>query len=709
MKKRITACLVLLLLISLSFAQKKTFSKPNNQQKIQKHPYTHLLAEAKSANQAQIRKRRDPNYEKLLVILVDFQLEDSPNTTGNGKFLLEADPNWKTTIGSPPHDREYFEANMEALKYYYRAVSNESYNLQYDVFPKDKQAYTLSQTMSYYNPPSANSALFVQRMEEYFKEAFETADRDDPQIDFSQYAHFMIIHAGSDWQHDVAGDSPSDIPSFFIRVGSGKEAVVNGGAVTISTACNVPSMISQDFASFVDNDTEFHTGYGALNSVIAHEFGHSLGLVDLYNVLSFQPMVGAFDIMDSGGSGILIDQADDGSFVYVEGLLPGLPGAFSRELLFGDFFRNAGYMKDAEQVQLYKNFPLRASSARQNTSNPVVSLLRIPLNDTEYLLVENRSVDPDNDGGTALFGDLNGRVMLYPTAFADNNNNPTYEYDYLLPSFIAPNGASVGGGVLVWHIDEDIIYNQGTLGSDGNFYSNFYNNRVNTNYYKRGVKIIEADALPDIGYQYSYYWTGTPYEYFHKNKPVLNSSGEFVNWSQEIWKDHFTATSNPQLADNNGVPGMHRLFINANPAVQMSIRLESGFFDQYQQITTSDTETMIAPIISSSFSNMPELPLWTSETISLYTHNPQVGQEDWTNLTGTFDVNLVPTSFPVVKSNRNSNAFSELVYTNGNCIKFIEFANDELAVDNISFDTDVSATPLYHNGFLWVATETKLY
>jgi hypothetical protein len=32
----------------------------------------------------------------------------------------------------------------------------------------------------------------------------------------------MIIHAGSDWQHDRMGDSPVDIPSFFIRVGKEK-------------------------------------------------------------------------------------------------------------------------------------------------------------------------------------------------------------------------------------------------------------------------------------------------------------------------------------------------------------------------------------------------------------------------------------------------------------------------------------------------------
>jgi len=52
-------------------------------------------------------------------------------------------------------------------------------------------------------------------MEEYFKTALETADSSDQEIDFARYGHYMIIHSGSDWQHDIMGDTPSDLPSFF--------------------------------------------------------------------------------------------------------------------------------------------------------------------------------------------------------------------------------------------------------------------------------------------------------------------------------------------------------------------------------------------------------------------------------------------------------------------------------------------------------------
>ena len=121
-------------------------------------------------------KNKD-NYNKLLVILVDFQEEipDDPNTTGNGKFQLEPDPNYLYSIGSPPHNRKYFQDNLEALRYYYLAATAGSFNLEYDVYPLNG-AYTLPHTMGYYNPPSASSETFVSKMEEYFRDAFTTAD-----------------------------------------------------------------------------------------------------------------------------------------------------------------------------------------------------------------------------------------------------------------------------------------------------------------------------------------------------------------------------------------------------------------------------------------------------------------------------------------------------------------------------------------------------
>jgi M6 family metalloprotease-like protein len=668
-----------------SFSPSKAKSPEFQIPEPRRHPYIGLL------NNATMAKSRTSNREKLLVILVDFQEEttDDPNTTGNGKFMLQPDPSYLYSIGAPPHNREYFEANLEAMRYYYLAVSAEGYNLKYDVYPRNKPAYTLPHPMGYYNPPGASSELFVNRMEEYFKTAFEIADHDDPEIDFSAYGNYMIIHAGSDWQHDIAGDTPSDIPSFFIRVGSGKEAVVDNGSVSIEHACNVPSTIAQDFTVTESSRGSVHSGYGALNAVLVHEFGHSLGMVDLYDVYSYRPMVGMFDIMDSGGSGILVDSLPNGDLVFVEGALPALPGPFSRNLMFKDYYLEKGYYKEYPDYRMFEPLSLATPDAKQSGNEITPHTYRVPLNDKEYLLVENRSVDPDNDGGTALYGTLDSRVVLYPTPFDDPTNTPTYEYDYLLPSFIKADGSAVGAGMLVWHVNEEVIYDQGHSYDDGNWVSNFDSNTVNTDYFKRGVSVIEADGLNDLGSDYSMYWTGTPYEYFHAKKPVLDEDGLFVNWSQQEWKPALNSGSKPPLLDSKGLPGMYHLSGIGNPLATMSFQVNSGFFEQVETFDFSDPNLITAPIINSGFSNC-DLPAIHSGQIDLLSNVDGT----WQNLMGTFTDPISSYDYRPLVTDNNNDGIKELLTVKDFSIRFTDFATDQMTIHEVPCLGRIATEPL---------------
>jgi M6 family metalloprotease-like protein len=690
----------LLLCSTLLGAAKLTLNKHYSNLHDRRHPYTQLLNKQRDISEA----KRDANFNKLLVILVDFQEEstDDPNTTGNGKFQLEPDPSYLYSIGSPPHNRQYFLNNLEALRYYYLAASAGSYDLQYDLWPQTG-AYTLPQPMAYYNPPDADGDLFVGRMEEYFQSAFEIADSLSPEIDFQSYSHFMIVHAGSDWQHDVFGDTPSDIPSFFIKVGSGKEASVDGGSVLISHACNVPATISQDFDTQSSDGITFHSGYGALNAVIAHEFGHSLGFVDLYNVRNWQPMVGVFDIMDSGGSGVLVDVLNDGSYVMLEGGLPVLPGAWSRALVFGDRLQDDGLLADIGQIELFEEQSLAAGSRKATDSDPIPQILRIPVSDTEYFLVENRSVDPDGDGATAVYASDDDRVILYPTAIDDPANVPTYEYDYLLPSFQKDDGSAIGGGILVWHINDDVIYNQGSTDADGNFVSNYENNTVNTRYNSRGVEIVEADNLPDIGYDWSWYWTGTQYEYFHARKPVLDASGFFVNWSLDPWKPTLSTETEPPLLDSEGMGSLYWISGIGDPVAVMNLSIRTGFF-QSTQITYYDQPGLKAgPLINSSFSGL-DLPLIASDSITLMSHH----NGEWTDLMGPFPWNGQPIDFPLASSDQDGNGFRELLMVHGNALEIVEFSTDALQSKSINYPDPITTTPLSVADTVYVSTPTCL-
>jgi len=692
--------LLLLLFASRVFAQKMQLSPSSEHLKIRKHPHTELLRQAIAPQQ---RSAQKADYQKLLVILVDFQeeIEDDPLTTGNGKFLLEPDPDYVYSIGAPPHDREYFEANLEAMRYYYLAVSAGSYDLEYDVWPKDKPAYTLQHHMSYYNPPNAPSDVFVQKMEEYFKEAFETADRDDPQIDFGSYEHYMIIHAGSDWQHDVFGNSPSDLPSFFIRVGEGKQAIVDEGQTEIFHACNVPATISQDFEIVYQDGLTIHSGYGALNAVLFHEFGHSLGLVDLYNTRNFYPMVGAFDIMDSGGSGVLVDELDNGDLVYVQGILPSLPGAFSRALLFESDFRSRGLMKDITEFAPNTAIEIAASSHRQSTSIKP-SIIKFPINDHEYFLIENRSVDPDGDGFTAVYGALDGRVVMYPTPSSDPTNTPSYEYDYLLPSFMRADGSVEGGGLLIWHVDEKQIFEEGSFLSDGSFRSNFDNNTVNTNFNRPGVSVLEADGLRDLGEPYSMYWTGTAYEYFHGYKPILDTDGLFVNWSFQDWRPTLSAHTKPAMLARNGIGSLYYMDDISSPDAVMSFTLRAGFFEEVFSAQHSSA-LRPAPPVNTDFSEI-SLPFYDPSGMTLYSYM----NDEWQDLMGSSDLEEAAFDFPLVAVDNNGDGYRELVGVKGSSLYFMDFANIDINTLSISFaDSIFSPMPLGND--LYVHSRTALY
>jgi M6 family metalloprotease-like protein len=707
-----SAILILILILGLGqlFAAKHSVKRlPNPNQPII-HPYAHLLNKTNQTPQ-----KLDKRYNnKLLVILVDFQEEvtDDALTTGNGKFQLTTDPNYRASVASPPHDKSYFNANLDALRYYYLAASHGTFNLDYDIYPLNQTAYTLPQSMRYYNPPNANSSLFLARIEEYFKDAFETADSVDAEIDFSQYDHFMIIHAGSDWQHDVRSDTPCDLPSFFIKVGDGKEAIVDNGNVIISYACNVPETISQDFDSYVSDGTTYYTGYGALNGVMAHEFGHSLGLVDLYNTYNFSPMVGQFDIMDSGGSFITEDWLVSG--VIVEGMLPCLPGAYSRALMFGDLFKQNGLMVELDQFLDLHNITdvmrIAASSKKQSMTNPIPNIIKIPINEYEYLLVENRSVDPDNDGGTVLRDALGGRVVLYPTPVGDISDPPTYEYDYLLPSFIDADYRAIGGGILVWHVDDRVLYQMGHTDANGEFISNFDYNTVNIRYSHRGVRIIEADGLDDIGNNSSYYWNGTPFEYFHKFRPELGQNGAFISWTQQEWKPNLNANTVPALLDYQSQPSFYGLKDISQPSAIMTFKLSAGCFDTLDKLGTIELMQTPLPIINSNLSAYV-LPVLRNNTLHFYFYDPQMGVDEWSEQIPPLNLGINSFSYEPIVSGHSLSGYLSLVLTTEQEIRTIEISNDipTLTAIAVSPNQTITCSPIYALGKLFVATNTNLY
>lgn len=356
----------------------------------------------------------------VCMIRVEFLEDFTDETTGNGKFDLGADP---------PHDRVYFQGLTDDISNYYWDISGENLALSFDIYPTSLNgAYNLQHQMMYYG----NDENSIEGACLLLHDAVVFSDDD---IDFSQYDAVMVVHAGAGQEADILRNSTGDIGSVFLTLtdliyylpgaGFNYQGIPTSDGVKIREGIIVPEQESQD---------DF--GLGVLGTM-CHEFGHQLGLPDLYDTETGHVGVGGWDLM---GYGQWI----------MSGYWPSSLSAWSRMYL--------GWypVKEFAEDGIY-------------SVNLGDSLLKIPLNSTEYLLVENRQRDPDGNGLCGI-----------------------HEHDFGLP----------GSGVLIWHIDRTRLGEY--IGA----------NRVNVDPDHKGVDLEEADGIQDFDYSLPdiYGYEGSKYD-----------------------------------------------------------------------------------------------------------------------------------------------------------------------------------------------------
>ncbi|MCA9729748.1 MAG: hypothetical protein KC729_18845, partial [Candidatus Eisenbacteria bacterium] len=357
-----------------------------------------------------------PDTQRVLVMRVDF-LADTPGerTTGNGRFDLRDSTD--ILFDPPPHDRKYFQRHMEALGRYYDVELNGSLVLEFDVFPAaDEEAYHLRDTLPY-GPWifSNNNPDVLQHAIDLVGDTLAEVDSTDQDVDFSKYQHFLLFHAGADFQGDVNRDTPWDIPSFNLFV---TDPFVVQDSVAIDLVMVVPETVSQD--DFL----------GALNGVVTHEFGHQLGFTDLYDVRNGLPVVGAYSLMDSGDNlfALIEDPDDPGRNLAVRGTLPASVDPFHKTLLYPDGVDLIDVGRTLESDQSKLDFSLRSVQLGNEIGT-------VSLNNSEYLLIENRHLDLNGDSTVIIRQDPETGVILgpEPDSSAVGDTLGYREYDWLIP------------------------------------------------------------------------------------------------------------------------------------------------------------------------------------------------------------------------------------------------------------------------------------
>lgn len=464
---------------------------------------------------------------RVLALRVEFDTDSlgAATSTPDGKFDLRDGSALGIVIDPPPHNRSFFLSHLEGLSRYFKQQSYGQLVVEFDVYPKaENAAYRLGDT-GRYGPWTLGSQSFAEA-QRFFRDAVLAADATDS-IPFGDFDVVSIFHAGADYQSDIVGDSQRDIPTFQIALE--ESAAVNGGALGI-------------FGGLVMPETENQDGYfGAINGTLAHEFGHTQGLPDLYDINTFFPAVGIWSNMDSGYLlATALQDSKTGAIVVASGIMPTSLDPWCKSLLWP-----AGL--EYVDPESGGTFPLKATQLDDQ-------LLYIPIDGDEYFLVENRQTDLNGDLSLYLDRDSTTNVILGPGLSSDDPLDTTgdKEYDFLLP----------GQGILAWHIDPSVFCTvSGEVGGEGfacgpNANPDF---GINSNPERLGVGLMEADGIRDIGDPASYYFYGSPFDpYFVGNHTVLGPG------------------TNPNSGSNDGAFSHVTMTVQSPPAVDMFISVASS-------------------------------------------------------------------------------------------------------------------------------------
>lgn len=508
--------LLLVLISSVSFAQnKKTDYKLS-------HPL-----KFGAENQNLIPKNYDgiPDTFKVVAIMADFQLDDVSFSTGNGKFdlsnkYLNPSTGRDTIIDSPPYDSLYFADHLKFLKNYFEKVSDGKVVISYELFGS---VIHLPNKMQDYSPQRNEN---LSKLGNLFKDAWARADS---VINFSSYdpnkTAFVVFHAGTGRDVDLTSifgfdPTPFDLPSVYLGLknlqeffGSSYNGYQTSEGFLIKNSLIIPSTEVREL-NLTSGKVILELG---MNGILTASFGSFLGLPDLFNTNTGKTAIGRFGLMDGQ------------SIFSFNGLFPPEPSAWEKVYL--------GWVSPITISSGEANVRIKTSSG--NTTNTDSTMYKFLINSREYFLIENRNRDYLNNGQklyirNKAFNDINTYqkdvedFIYFNTSAIGGNIVDVEDLDWSLPGLINDT-IKYRGGVLIWHIDENVIN------------ANFASNTINNNIDHKGIDLEEAKGAQELGVTFNSPFgaitgDGTIVDYWFNGNHYVPST---------IYKNAFTPTSIP--------------------------------------------------------------------------------------------------------------------------------------------------------------------
>lgn len=375
---------------------------------------------------------------KVLAIRVDFEDEPMDSTTAYFQRLL------------------YFQNE------FYEQVSGGQIHLEHTVTPR---VYRMPLPLTYYG---FDDSIGVRQA----VLAYDAVQAADPDWDFGKFDQVLLFHAGPGQESDVLNNTAEQVWSAFFRTDDFgyylPRPFADRGLLTADRTAAGDTVFVPSVAFYPE--TESQDGYTfSVVGVVCHEFGHALGLPDLYDTIAPENQVfaesqgiGSWDLMAAGTWN-------------ANGYVPGEFSAWSKVFL--------GWIDPAVVSQ---DTDVMLSAVELDRNHGIV---KVPIGGDEYFLIENRLQDPNLDGKfnynetdstTCVWqksGNDSSRVCLFDF-YRDNYTGA--EWDWWLP------GEGTGSGLLIWHVDESVMND------------NLRYNTVNADPNHKALDLEEADGIQDM-------------------------------------------------------------------------------------------------------------------------------------------------------------------------------------------------------------------
>jgi hypothetical protein len=475
---------------------------------------------------------------KILAVMVNFQEDKDGATFGNGKFGSIYSQSYGNNILDPlPHDRDYFESHLSFVRNYYQKVSSGKVNVQFTILP---DTFSVSKTMRNYSPIPGSDDFTP--MGQYAQEVWAIADQMYQGLNFSEYNLFVIFHAGVGRDISLPGSigNERDLPSVYLGENSLKNIFgdsfngfpVSNGSFSIKNTMIIPETESRELETI----TGKYLFEITINGLLVASVASHLGLPDLFDTETGLSAIGRFGLMD--GQSI---------FAY-NGCFPPEPSAWEKIYL--------GWVEPTE-ISLENNAINLTANLAATLTDTVI--LKVPLNSSEYYLIENRQRDVSSDGANLTY--KSGGTTINRTFPKDTTGFYSYDTDSLSGVVLDVDEfdwALPGNGIVIWHIDENVINEK------------LAENKINTDKTKRGVDVEEADGVQDIGEKFITIF----------GDEVIGEGTEQDFWyagnKAQLFKNKFAKDTRPDTKTNSGANSLITIKDFSSNSNKMSFNIEYG-------------------------------------------------------------------------------------------------------------------------------------